>query len=55
MDSLHKDVEAVEAGRGDASYVAPELLALGSLREFTQTEVPESGGTELGPSVRVSD
>jgi hypothetical protein len=53
------DAVSSEPGKGDAvrvgvAYAPARLQVLGSLRDLTQVEVPESGGRggggELGPS-----
>jgi hypothetical protein len=47
MDAVSKD-----AMGGELAYAPPRLQMLGSLRELTQTEIPDSGGGgELGPSL----
>jgi hypothetical protein len=49
MDVVRKKAAGGAEPRPASRYVAPRLELLGSLRDLTQTEVPETG-SELGPA-----
>ena len=50
MADLSKEATGFEAVSRESVYAPPRLQALGSLRELTRNEIPETGGGELGPA-----
>jgi hypothetical protein len=50
MDAVRESAPSGDTICGGASYEAPRLRVLGSLRELTREDVPAYSGRELGPS-----